>query len=545
MPSLHVLKGPNEGAIIPLDGDRFVLGRNPDCGIVIPVTSVSREHAQILRIQGKYFIEDKQSRNGTFVNNQAINARTPLKNNDRIRICDFIAAFLDGPTGQDAPVEDVAEDGLSTVEAMLSHTSHLLLETQPAEKLRLLLDISNNLSKTLELTTLLPKIADSLFSLFRQADRCFLIETDGEKLMPRVVKTRRPTDEANARFSKSIVRRALETAQAFLSDDASRDERVSLSQSVVDFRIRSVMCAPLTRADGKAFGVIQLDTQDRSKKFTQEDLKLLCGVANQASIALENARLLNETVAQERLRRDLQLAAQVQMSFLPQSAPEVPGYRFFGVCEPAQQVGGDYFGYIPLLDGRFAVLIGDVAGKGVPAALLMAKLSSDARFCFLSENDPAKALAKLNDQLTPTLSQLDRFITLGVVILDPAKHTATMVSSAHFSPLLYRPGQAMEEVMPRSVAGMAIGILEGMDFDSCSVTLAPGDTLLLYTDGVPDSRDVSDNEFKDAGMRRLLQDGGDGNPRELVEKLVRAVKLHATGRPPHDDVTVVALQRLP
>jgi pSer/pThr/pTyr-binding forkhead associated (FHA) protein len=95
MPSLQILKGPNEGSVIPLEGDRFVLGRNPDCGIVIPVTSVSREHAQILRLQGKYWIEDKQSRNGTFVNNQAINTRTALKNNDRIRICDFIAAFLD------------------------------------------------------------------------------------------------------------------------------------------------------------------------------------------------------------------------------------------------------------------------------------------------------------------------------------------------------------------------------------------------------------------------------------------------------------------
>src|SRR5436309_10254500 len=106
MPSLHILKGANEEAVIPLEGDRFVLGRNPDCGIVIPVTSVSRKHAQILRVQGKYFIEDKQSRNGTFVNNQAINARTALKNNDRIRICDFIAAFLEGPTGQDSEPQD-------------------------------------------------------------------------------------------------------------------------------------------------------------------------------------------------------------------------------------------------------------------------------------------------------------------------------------------------------------------------------------------------------------------------------------------------------
>src|SRR5947199_147917 len=150
MASLQILKGANEGTTVPLEGDRFVLGRNPDCAVVIPVTSVSREHAQILRVGGKFFIEDKQSRNGTFVNNQAINSRTPLKNNDRIRICDFIASFLDadGP-GEDE--DDGGGEGPSTVEASLNHTSHLLLETQPAEKLRLLVEIANNLSKTLEL----------------------------------------------------------------------------------------------------------------------------------------------------------------------------------------------------------------------------------------------------------------------------------------------------------------------------------------------------------------------------------------------------------
>src|SRR5215469_2364889 len=119
MSSLHILKGANEGALIPLDGDKFILGRNPDCGIVIPVTSVSREHAQIVRVQGRYYIEDKQSRNGTFVNNQAITSRTPLKNNDKIRICDFLATFLDNK-----PDDDEGEESSSTVEAMLSHSSH-------------------------------------------------------------------------------------------------------------------------------------------------------------------------------------------------------------------------------------------------------------------------------------------------------------------------------------------------------------------------------------------------------------------------------------
>ncbi len=424
MPSLQILKGNNEGSSLQLDGDRFVMGRNPDCAVVIPITSVSREHAQILRVQGKFFIEDKQSRNGTFVNNQAITSRTQLKHNDKIRICDFMAVFVDEATVTPAAssTDDLDEytdaDGTtSTVEASLSATGGLLLETQPAEKLRGLLEISANLSKTLELGQLLPKIADSLFLLFRQADRCFLIQSEEgnlNKLMPRVVKTRRPQDEANARFSKSIVRRCLETAQAFLSDDATKDDRVQLSQSVVDFKIRSVMCVPLCTAEGKAFGVIQLDTQDRSKKFTQDDLKLLWGVSNQASIALENARLLEDVVRQEKIKRDLELAHQVQLSFLPKSLPVVTDYQFGAFYQPALDVGGDYYGFIPTADGKLVAAVGDVAGKGIPAALLMAKLSSDTRFSVLTESDPGKAVTKLNNLLYEFTSQADRFVSLAL-----------------------------------------------------------------------------------------------------------------------------------
>ncbi len=544
MPSLHILKGANEGALIPLDGDKFVLGRNPDCGIVIPFTSVSREHAQILRLQGRYYIEDKQSRNGTFVNNQAVTARTPLKNNDRIRICDFLAAFLDNQAGDD----DEGEESSSTVEAMLSHSSHQLLDQQPAEKLRLLLEITGNLSKTLELDALLPKIVDSLFQMFRQADRCFLIQTEEGtgKLIPRVIKTRRPHDEANARFSRSIVRRCLDTAQAFLSDDASRDDRIQLSQSVVDFRIRSVMCVPVCGADGKAFGVIQLDTQDRSKKFTQDDLKLLWGVANQAAIALENARMHEEAVAQERIRRDLELASRIQRSFLPQSLPQVPGYEFAAHYESAEEVGGDYYGFIPLPGGRLAVALGDVAGKGVAAALLMAKLSSDTRFSVLMEPDPGRAVGKLNDLLYEFTSEADRFVTLAMAVLDPARHTAALVNAGHLSPRVYRQATGLfHEAVPKDKAGVPLGILQGYVFESYTVPLHPGDTLLMFTDGVTDSVSVQNTTFGTKGMEEALQGAEPASATAVVERLTKAVKQHAAGRAPHDDVTLVALGRTP
>jgi sigma-B regulation protein RsbU (phosphoserine phosphatase) len=555
MPALHILKGDDEGKLLPLDGERFVLGRNPDCHIHIASNAVSREHAQIVRVQGRYYIVDgdsdgKPSRNNTYVNNQPISGRTQLKHNDRIRICDFLAAFVDQTPATPAPEND-GEDGeepesSSTVEAMLSQSSHLLLETQPAEKLRHLLEISGNLNKTLAVDALMPKIVESLFQLFRQADRCFVIQAEegSNRLLPRVVRTRRPHDEANARPSKTIVRRCLDSAQAFLSGDASRDERIQLSQSVVDFRIRSVMCVPLCTPEGKAFGVIQLDTQDRGKKFTQEDLKLLWGVANQAAIAMENARMHEEAVARERLRRDLELATRVQHSFLPSFLPVVEGYEFFAFYQPAQAVGGDYYGFIPLPQGRLAVALADVAGKGVAAALLMAKVSSDARFCFLAESNPGLAVGKLNDQLYPYTSPMDRFVTFAAVLLDPAQHVVTLVSAGHPSPLLKRKGSSvLEEIVPKATAGLPLGMVEGCTYDSCQIVLQPGDNLLLFSDGVPDALDARNQSFSMKGVQRVASDAAAASAPLLGERLIKAVLQHAVNRDQHDDITLVCLGR--
>jgi serine phosphatase RsbU (regulator of sigma subunit)/pSer/pThr/pTyr-binding forkhead associated (FHA) protein len=549
MASLHILKSPgnNEGKFVELD-ERTVIGRNPDCGIVIPVTSVSREHAQIVRVQGKFHIEDMQSRNGTFVNNTAIANRIALKNNDKIRICDFVAVFMD----RESPTPDEDDRGdsnsSSTVEATLSHNSGMILELQPADKLRLLLEIGTNLSRTLELDALLPKIVDSLFQMFKQADRAFLIlATTSEgpaKLMPKVIKTRRQSDEATARFSRGIVTKCLETAQAFLSDDASQDSRLTTNQSVVDFRIRSVMCAPLVTPGGKAFGIIQLDTQDHSKKFTKSDLELLCGVANQASIALDNVRMMQDAVVQERIKRDLQLALEVQMSCLPQKLPELPGYAFHAFYRPAYMVGGDYYDFIPVPPNRLAMLLGDVAGKGMPAALLVTKLTSEARYNLTRENDPARAISSLNDILAPQCTRLDRFITLAVAILDPVTHTVTFANAGHPSPLLLRQTtKKIEECVPRRVSGLALGITEGYPFDSCQVKLEPGDALIIYSDGVTDAENVKGVQYGMQSTLNTLQSVGSGSPKQLLDRLMQAIEKHTAGAKQNDDITLVALSR--
>jgi serine phosphatase RsbU (regulator of sigma subunit) len=340
------------------------------------------------------------------------------------------------------------------------------------------------------------------------------------------------------------VRKCLDTADAFLSDDALGG--MPLSQSVVDFRIRSVMCVPLCNGEGKAFGVIQLDTQDRNKKFTQDDLRLLKGVADHASVALENAKLHESVVARERYQRDMALAYQVQLSFLPKALPEVQGYEFFAYYEPAQEIGGDYYGFIPVSARRLAVLLGDVAGKGVPAALLMAKLSSDARFCLLTEDNPGKAINRLNDLLYQNTSQMDRFVTLAAAILDPQEHVVTLVNAGHLTPRIFRAStQTLADAMSNDIAGIPLGIMEAQDYQCCHIALEPGDSLLLYTDGVCDSVNMEGMQFQNKGIETALKNLPDLNPKTIGEEIVKAVKLHSTGRSAADDITLVCLGRDP
>jgi serine phosphatase RsbU (regulator of sigma subunit)/pSer/pThr/pTyr-binding forkhead associated (FHA) protein len=553
MASLKILKGTNQGTDLPLDGEQILMGRNAECQIVINLPAVSREHAVIKRVQNQFFLEDLKSRNKTYVNEVEVKPAKSilLKHSDKIKICDNVFEFLDKrpltdlfPREAEEPAAS-EEESSSTVEATLSHSSKQILETQPAEKLAILLGIAGELTQTFSQDQLLPKIVDSLFQVFRQADRSFVIfrEEEPDRLVPKVIRTRRAADESTARFSRAIVRKCLETGQSLLSEDASADKRFDLSQSIADCRIRSVMCAPLAmRSTGKVFGVIQVDTQERNKKFGPEDLKLLLAVAGQAAIAVENARLHETLVARAGLERDLKLAHQVQLSFLPKRLPQLTGYDFFAHYEPALEVGGDYYDFIPLPQNRLGVMVGDVAGKGVPAALLMAKVSSDARFSMLTEAGTAEAVFKLNE-LMQEAGLLDRFVTLAAGLLDPGRHAVTIVNAGHLPPLVYRHAQRkVEEAFDSKLSGFPLGVAEGIPYEGMTVPLEPGDTLVMFTDGITEAKNKQDREFQMENVYRVLENGPT-DAKALGKRLVDAVKQHALGCKPHDDITVVCFGR--
>jgi serine phosphatase RsbU (regulator of sigma subunit)/pSer/pThr/pTyr-binding forkhead associated (FHA) protein len=544
-------KGAKQGTKIELEEDKTVLGRS--CTLELDVPTVSKKHAAIRRVQGKFYIEDLKSKAGTFVNDQKVASPTLLRNGDRIRICEFLLAFYDKaprpPLPDDVqPDEEAADEEIhnSTEEAMLPPSSRQILGTQPAEMLAMLMDLGTDLSQTLDVEALLPKVVDYLFQVIRQADHGFIIlEVDGT-LNPKVIKTRRTDDAAQGRFSRGLVKKCIATGKAIWGN--ASDPGVDLSESVVACKIRSVMCVPLiSRATGTAFGVVQVHTHNPAQKFTKDDLRLLMSVAGQAAIAIENARLHESMVARARADSEREisdaLAHEVQMSFLPVAPPRKPGYEFWAHYESALEVGGDYYDFIPLPGGRFSVMIGDVAGKGVPAALLMAKVSSDARFTVLTEENLAGAISKLNDLMLETLIRTERFVTLAAALVDLKTHEVTFVNAGHPPPLVYRhAGRKFQEPVTRSLSGLPLGDSKGVVYPFCSITLEPGDCVLLFTDGVTEAKNRDGTDFKMAGVRSALRDGT-WTPKLMGEILVAAVKQHALGCKQHDDLTIVSFGR--
>jgi phosphoserine phosphatase RsbU/P len=284
---------------------------------------------------------------------------------------------------------------------------------------------------------------------------------------------------------------------------------------------------------------VQLDRQLDGTKYTMDDLRLLLGAASQVSVALSNARLHKESLENLRHRQDIEIGRQVQRALLPAGMPAVPGYEFAAHYEAARQVGGDYYDFVPLADGRLAVLLGDVEGKGVPAGLVMAKFGVEARVCLELEPDPAAAVARLNARMCR--GGPGKFVTLAVAVLDPVAHTVTVVSAGHPSPLLLRAGGPVEEVVPDEVAGWMIGIPEGVAYESTTATIQPGDCLLVYSDGVSDAMDAGDRKFELDGIRAAA--AADGTPAERLDRLVDALRRHSTDCDQTDDITAVCFRR--
>lgn len=572
MAILQILKGKVPEQIIELSGDRVIMGRHPNCEIVLDNVAVSRYHAQILESHGFFYLEDLHSRNGTLLNGTVIEGRTELHENDTISICDiqmqFLLDYQDTPDFLDSAIQQTVEvsnqslkqgahllaldgsshegvlDGSSIISQLdLNSSSHLRISVKPEVKLHAVLEISQILSRALKLDEVLPRILDGLFKIYAQADQGFIMlqSPERKKLVVKTTKARRAEDEDSIRISTTIVRQAIMSGSAILSADAVEDDRFKMSESITSLRIRSMMCVPLVSQAGDILGVIQIASRDIGQQFNKDDLDVMVAIAQQASLAVENAKLHEDLVKQRDIERDLEFAHQIQLGLLPHSRPKFKEYEFFDYYESAQSVGGDYFDYIELPNGKLVVTLGDVAGKGVPAAILMARLYASARYQVLSRNTPEKALADLNAEICSSGVGL-RFITFILAVLDPKKHTVSIVNAGHMAPLLRKSADGTVEPVAQEKSGMPLGVLKKQTFHVETISLEPGDTLVLYTDGVTEAMDQDNNLYHKDRLVKYLESGPD-EVEPLVKGLLLDVESFRNDSMQKDDICVVSFRR--
>jgi len=558
MALLQVLRGGAPGKVFPLNADRLVLGRHPECDIVIDAGAISRQHAVILRLNNEFYVEDLKSRNGTFVNGDMLDGRRKLVDQDRLKICDMLFAFQAGTAARpartlaetdDASRAEIIDDleGKSSATIMStfdvqSSRSGFQISVNPEIKLKAVLEITRALATATDLNRVLESVLESLFKIFIQADRGFVVLKDSVTgaLIPKAVRYRRGDDADSIRISRTIINQVMEAKEAILSADAAGDSRFDGSQSIADFRIRSMMCAPLIDTSGTALGVIQIDTLDQRSRFQASDLDVLAGVAYQAAFAVESAQLHEADLKKQAFERDLDLAHEVQQGFLPDAPPEIEGYQFYDVYEAANQIGGDYFDYIPLPDGKLAVVIGDVAGKGMPAALLMAKLSSDVRYRLASSSTTTDAINRLSQGFSRSDWE-SRFVTLVAVVLDPVRHEVEIVNAGHMAPYL-RHADGSCETIGEDQKGMPLGVAPGVEYEAATVRLAPGDVLTLYTDGINEAMNLDNKLF---GYDRIVTRicGPYADPATLGKAILDDVRAFVGTRAQNDDRCLICFGR--
>lgn len=570
---LKVLEGDVPGRIVVLNREKMVLGRHPDCQIVVDNAAVSRRHVQFLENHGTYYVEDLQSRNGTLLNGNRIEGRTELREADLVKVCDILFRFhssqpqqqpTSGEAGMaaetqfvgnetkrvvlsDAPettpaneTDDSHESVISTLDA--SSVTSISLDVRPEAKLSAVLAISREMGATIEVEQMLPRILECLFQILPQTDRGIVLLRDekSSQLLVKAVKARNAADEDSAPVSRAIIDRAAETRQAFLSADAGRE--FDASESIANFKIHSLMCAPLVGHSKEMLGVIQLDSRTTAPGFKPADLEILATVACQAALLVERSVLFEQAGRLRDLQRELDFATQIQLGFLPTKCPYIPGYEFFHYYEPAKSVGGDFFDYVSLPDGRLAVTQGDVAGKGVPAALMMARLYSDARSHLLTERTIGGAMAKLNNDVVRG-GHGHRFVTYAGMILNPTSHELTFANAGHLPPLL-RSADGTVKRLGVDHANLPLGVDPDLGYEEIAIELAPGDTIALYTDGVTEANNTANELY---GMQRLCDDlaAAPDNVNILGEMLISKVEQFCEHRPQRDDICLLCFRRLP
>jgi len=564
---------------LPLNRDRIMLGRSSNCELCYPDDAgLSRQHMAIVRTGNDWRVEDLGSKNGTLLNGRRLEAPSPFRSGDRITAGHLIIEFAD-VTGfvPETVVFVENEDSFSTTattvvanldavlgpqgvmgpqdlsQTMMNQTT--VMQGNP--QMRALIRAGRELSEHRPLAELFQVIMDLSIEAVN-AGRGVLMTVEGSAAGParpskstssstdlgtvapeRVELRVRAARGEGFKISTTVRDRVIKKKESLLVRDAQLDQSLKGQMSIVEQKVRSMIAVPLQTND-RVIGLIYLDSPNLVREFSREDLNLLTVMANVAAIRIEHVRLNEVEEAERAMAKDMQQAALIQNSLLPGKAPVVAGLDMAGKTTACRTVGGDYYDFLKFPDGRVGLLVGDVAGKGMPASLLMSSLHARVHVLFEDGDDLAQKVTRLNKSTCQNCPD-NRFITFFMTVADPATGELVYANAGHNPPLMVRSAGGFETL---GGGGMILGILPKAVYSEARATMQPGDVLVLFTDGVTEAPDPSGEEFGEARLAELVSSMRDRPAAEIVEAIHVAVAEYTQGAPAADDITVVAVRRL-
>ena len=552
-----------------LEKEAITIGRSKKNDLVLPDQWLSRIHAEIRRENGRHFIRDLDSRNGTYVNGMRLSQRVPLQNGDVVTLGDQQIRFVNDASGSVVLTETPA--GLDVEGTLVVSTEELLAAARAKEDtwdnlagtrgavrtpspsiaddsarilkqnqiLSALSQASMALISNRPVNELLEFILELAFKVIRAERGVLMLTTEGSGLSVEAVRTsdgRSTTEEIT--FSRSIADKVVKEKVSILTKNALADPRFDRQESIISLGIRSAMCVPLWHDDAVT-GLIYVDSLSRENSFTQDDLTLLSSLANVAAVKLENAKLLEEMIEKKRMERELELAGEIQQNLLPSQAPRFRGWDLVGTNTPCYTIGGDYYDFIDRPNG-LAVALGDVSGKGAGAALMMMVLRATVHFACQREAEVLTILSQTNGVMYHN-SPAQFFVTFFLGDLETGSGKMRYVNAGHIPPILYRAkGRTIERL---SAGGTVLGLFAETPFEAGEVVFGPGDILLVFTDGLSEAWGPDEEEFGEERMGVLIRDNASLPARELERKIQDEVETFTGGARATDDRTLIVVKR--
>jgi serine phosphatase RsbU (regulator of sigma subunit) len=517
--------------IVPIGKDAFGIGRRETNDLRLAGSEVSRDHAEIVAAGSGYLVRDKQSRYGTYVNDEAVTERT-LAHGDRIRLGRSGGAELVFLLADTAPHQDKAT---TTAIGDLRQIAALLDGLRALGSGRVLDDV-------------LALVLDSAIEVTGAERGFIMLATAGNDLEFKLARGRRQQPLSGTSFatSRKIPEEVFRTGEPKILADLLDGELANVHMGTVALGIRNVQCVPLKlvryvdHADDlsgeRRIGVLYLDSREKGSFLAGSTRGALETLATEAAVAIENARLYRETMEKAKMEQEMRIAAEIQQALLPRAGHAGPFFRTAASSIPCRSIGGDFYDYVDLPTGAFGFALGDVAGKGPPAALLSAMMQGIFAAQAAASDTPSQTIARVNLALYKRGIE-SRFVTLMYGTLEPDGRL-TYCNAGHNPPLIV----GASGLRRLEVGGPIVGLFEGATFQEETVTLSPGDVLIVFSDGVSEALSASGEEYGESRILTTAKAHPDASPNDLLQAIFSDVRTFTKGAPQSDDITALVLR---